>query len=250
MAWLSDGGTIDDFLKFREIVSKHRPDTGYFFRGEKRDDWQLIPKIGRITEARAASAPGTISLDIEYASSVINERGALNRFKAAARPLLSRTPDNDWDWMALAQHHTLPTRLLDWTTNPLVALFFAVCDNADAAWLKREQVDTPSYSGAAAFYIWRVKQGPIDTTKFDPFESEGYFYPAHLTPRISAQGGLFSIQKDPHAPFGPRGTRYVIPYAARKALRDELRLFGINDALIFADLDGLARDIQERITRL
>jgi len=202
----TDDETINDFAKFREIVSRFRPDTGYFFRGEKRDDWKLIPKIGRITRARAAPDPNVIDLDLLYASEIINEQGALNRFKAAARPFLSNVPDNDWDWMALAQHHTLPTRLLDWTTNPLVALFFAVCDNADGAWLKREQVDTPSYSGAAAFYVWRVKQGPIDTSKANPFESQGYFYPAHLTPRISAQGGLLSIQNDPHTPFAPKGT--------------------------------------------
>jgi hypothetical protein len=174
----------------------------------------------------------------------------LARFKAASRPFLSRVPDNDWDWLALAQHHTLPTRLLDWSTNPLVALFFAVCDKPDAVWLKRERLETPGYSGAAAFHIWRVKQGPIDTRAADPFDSEGYFYPSHLSPRIAAQGGLFSIQKDPHAPSLPRGTRYVIPYEARNALRKELRLFGINEAFIYADLDSVARDISERITHL
>ncbi|WP_448204303.1 FRG domain-containing protein [Azospirillum sp. sgz302134] len=248
MARLYEGGAIENFSQFREIMCRFMPDSGYFFRGEKRDDWKLLPKIGRITTAPQVPKPGKLVLNLRYSSEIVDERGALARFKAAALPFLNKVPDNDWDWMALAQHHSLPTRLLDWTTNPLVALYFAVCDKADEAWLKREQVDTPAYTGAAAFYIWRVKEAPIDTTTANPFDSEGYFFPTHLSPRIPAQGGLFSIQKAPHESFALRGSRYVIPYEARKSLRQELRLFGINDAFIYADLDGLARDIQERIT--
>ncbi|BCK77416.1 uncharacterized protein conserved in archaea [Acetobacter aceti NRIC 0242] len=47
-----------------------------------------------------------------------------------------------------------------------------------------------------------------------------------------------------------RITRYVIPFGVRNLIRDQLRMFGINQAFIYSDLDGLARDIQERITRL
>jgi len=236
---------ISDFEGFRRLVQSFRSHDGRFYRGEKRDDWRLIPKIGRITKE-----PKRDTIQIKgYGSASLDEQQALERFKAAARPFLSRTPESNWDWLALAQHHTLPTRLLDWTTNPLVALFFAIGEKVDAAWLARERIDSPAYSGDAAFYVWRAKESPIDVRTADPFDSEGYFFPAHFTARIPAQGGLFTIQREPHRPLGrARVRRYTIPFDARMKLREDLRLFGVTDALIYADLDAVARDIQERIT--
>jgi hypothetical protein len=84
----------------------------------------------------------------------------------------------------------------------------------------------------------------------NPFAYTGLFFPTHVSRRIVSQGGLFSAQEDPHSPLKlGRITKYVIPFASRKAFQKEISLYGINRSFIFADLDSIAHDLQERLNK-
>jgi hypothetical protein len=99
--------------EYIDIIEKYCESDYILFRGQN-SDWPLIPKLCRIN-MRAGSMLDT-------------ERLMLEDFKRLSKPFLSKVPTNDWEWIALAQHHGLPTRLLDWSSNPLAALWFAVSE--------------------------------------------------------------------------------------------------------------------------
>lgn len=89
------------------------------FRGVEDESYDLIPKIGRCGTRKKLD--GT---DLVYSPDA--EGKCIARFKREARPHLMLEPRSELEWLCIAQHHGLPTRLLDWSASPLVAAFFAV----------------------------------------------------------------------------------------------------------------------------
>lgn len=248
---------IQSLADLREIVFPSAAGNTAFFRGEPRSYYSLIPKIGRLTSPKAQK-DGEISLSLKFPSEIINEQKIFGRFKEAARPFLKFVPANDWEWLALAQHHGLPTRLLDWTSNPLIALYFSVGTTFTETDLNAERLHNVDYTGDAVLYCIHTRHGLLESQDrtHDPFEiEEALFSSTVVTQRIQSQRGLFSIQKDPHTPFNEifmrsrkrHINRYIIPFEARENLRNELRLFGIDHFHVFPDLDGLSRKLQDEL---
>lgn len=239
-------GDIKTFQDFRSVVAGISPDERYFFRGESRDYFDLIPKIGRLIGNN-----GKLRLNLKYH----DEQSIFERFRNHGRAITTSLPANDWEWLALAQHHGLPTRLLDWSTNPLVALFFAIGDPFDAKDLRKAKIDRKDYKGDAAFYWLTIKSNFINTLSDPgPFDCEmvGIVKPSHITARIRAQGGVFTVQPDPTKPLSEylksnRIRKYRIMKSAREDLRKELVLYGIHHASVYPDLDGLSSYLQLRL---
>jgi len=108
---------ITDFQKFHDLVQSYNT-TRHIFRGVKDVGYELVSKLGR-PEMRFLSSIPTVEKDM------------FRLFKDYATPYLPYPNLSNWELLALAQHHGLPTRLLDWTRNPLVAAYFATEEESD-----------------------------------------------------------------------------------------------------------------------
>jgi hypothetical protein len=167
------------------------------------------------------------------------EARVFRAFQRYAVGLVPVQPANDWEWLTLAQHHGLPTRLLDWTNNPLVAAFFAVANESN--------------STDAIVYSHNIQDVEIiDPTEYiDPFaiKTLGFLLPTRVTPRIVTQRGLFSVHPRPNEAWEPEALRtnsFIIPKTLRARFRRRLFRLGIDDSHIRPDLDGICATLKWR----
>lgn len=197
------------------------------FRGMKSVEHQLKPSVGRMRFISRKSGVKPDRLEAEMF--------LFGRFKRQAIPYLEFTPVDDWDWLTLAQHHGLPTRLLDWTFNPLVAAYFAVEDDAFV------DSDGVIYACETMPYVDREKS-------LSPFKVRSIraFIPKHITRRLIAQDGLFTIHPEPAKELkrSKNIDRLIIKKTIRNELKEILFRYGIHEASLFPDLDGLASHIK------
>jgi hypothetical protein len=210
---------IHTFAELHEIIETYDART-VIYRGMKSAKFPLIPKIGRIIPPDSNG------------SSEKNEKEILRLFKERALRFLDFMPTTDWDWLALGQQHGLPTRLLDWTDNPLVACYFAVEEPGED--------DSVIYAYQNQSYI-DVEKHP------EPFRyrAVGKFIPRHISPRITNQGGLFTIHPKPYEPFESDDmVKIIIPHRIRAELKKTLNRYGVDRFALFPSLDGLSAHIE------
>lgn len=216
---------ISTFGELHEVLQSQ---SGYVFRGVSSPNHKLIPKIGRNC---TSNMKGLIAI----------EETIMRRFKTEAIPRLDIRPDDDWQWLFLAQHHGLPTRLLDWTKNPLVAAYFA-CQGRQAE------------DGVIFILSGAHELSPVDFGKEpDPFQvtETKYVWPAHITLRLTVQSGMFTIHPDPTNPIPKRiVSKVTILRSAMPDILDGLERYGIHEAALFPDLDGLARHLTRTCTAM
>src|SRR5258708_1108690 len=229
--------SISDFTE--NLPSDHNL---WFYRGQK-EDWPLIPKLFR---------------DCHYVLPAAHngwqqvEEGMLTKLQNQALPFLTQIPQYDWEWLTIAQHYGMPTRLLDFTKNPLVALFFAVEDlrNTDS---KTNSVVYASTSGGSTFSADPTLKNALRT-----YDMQNSFYvPRHLNQRMSAQQSIFYLPRLPAGfdeyIFEPPSTanlrKYVIPAESRTKIRLEVDRLGMDHCAVFPDLEGRSKKIAWEVER-
>lgn len=198
------------------------------FRGHRVNSWPLIPRLGRMSpRVRFADSPTEV------------EKKLLKDFDRLAVPYIGARHLQIWDRLALAQHHGLPTRLLDWSSNPLVALWFAV-------------ERPPGQSSAAAVWAYRASSEDFVDHRVAPADISRtmIFRPDHHDERIVAQAGWFSVHKYSESTqrFSAlenvkkqqqKLRKFVVPAKYFPAVRGDLARCGITRASLFPDLAGL-----------
>jgi hypothetical protein len=207
---------IKKLSQYIEEIESIPKGNSLLFRGHKSLEYKLIPSIGR--------------KDFYEGNLEKNERRIFKQFKDSSSSFLKSMPQNDWEWLALAQHYGLPTRLLDWTYNPLMALFFAV------------ESEYGKSSVVIAKNIIRV----VNTETQMPFEiSEVLKYtPPLISERINAQSGCFTVHPNPAEELLAKGmTKFIINGSDRRSIKQTLFKLGIRNRLVYPGLDGISKDI-------
>lgn len=212
-------GNIKSWADLAQLIDECAED-GWIFRGESAHGRPLRPRSGRGLHYTAA-----------------RERAAMELFRKQSRPYLTREPRSMIEWLAVAQHHGMATRLLDWSESALVAAFFAT-----------------ARSGAPRDAIlYGTRDLPIagPREEDEPYNANRVciYYPPHIATRIPAQRSVFTLHADPKADFHNDVTRWTIEAAATTRIRELLDACAINDASLFPDIDGLSRHIRSRYER-
>lgn len=229
---------ISDLLK---NLKKHvKQSEVVWYRGQSDKSWGLIPSLARDSGKH------------------LQKEGAIyKRFIQNATQLMDHSPLDEWEWLFVMQHHRAPTRLLDWTEGPLVALYFATAnanhdDKDGALWcldpivLNRQANVSFAYELELPSFRDKVLENylPSRVDPKSPMNPVAAIGP-RATKRMAAQIGAFTVTHTVHQPMeslydGKHVWKYIIPKDSKAEIRLELGRLGYSSLSLFPDIDEVA----------
>lgn len=239
-----------------DSATGRRRDSGVY-RGAGDARWPLFTSL----DALGGVNPPHTKADLE--------EHALRNFIRYSRPYFSASPVNDWELLVSAQHHGLPTRLLDWTYSPLVAAHFATLKwrpGADpVVWrLDWKRMHRQFKLPELALLIQDLEglfggsDRPYTPSTLMSAGREGQRFacmiePPSLNARIVVQSATFTLCSDKWQSFdcfleqhglGGALTKFIIPASEATRFRDQLDLVGVDERRLFPDLDSVAAQMR------
>jgi len=226
---ISEIKSLGDFITY---LNDHHDSDDLLFRGQS-DDSPLIPKLGRIRLA-----------------GLYSEKEMFNEFVRHLPSYISQVPTSPWELLAIAQHHGMATRYLDWSSNPLAALWFAV-ERPFQRWGRRIAIKGEKDHGVV--WVLKYRKAQFVTLKDkNPFRIKQIkiYSPPLIAARILAQAGFFTVHPpDNNKHFSPleedevyakQLTKIIVPAEAFAGIRRSMDRCGFNAATMMVDLDGAA----------
>ena len=211
-----------------KVVSNAVDGVDMIYRGHSSCDYELKPSVGRMME--------------DYSKDL--EMKLFLEFKKRCWPYISEYPETDLELLFMAQHYGVPTRLLDWTYNPLIALYFASAPN-------------DGHDGKV-YTIKLMKSLDIDELENISMSIENiinvdrckYVVPRYTDSRYFNQKSLFLLCNHPEKKFtfADKET-YIIKNEAKSQIRKELAMLGIDESFVFPTLDSLGKDVKDSVIR-
>ena len=225
------------------------------FRGQANAEWSLYSSLSRYLH----------DFGIHPQAWAEQEERILRIFKRKAHLYLEHVPDRDdeFQWLALMQHHGAPTRLTDFTWSPFVAIFFALeRATKDAAvwaisppqiWRTTHKISNPRRSVSTADLNMRTPGNFRTYFLGNDVPFVVYGEPVIMNKRLIAQSGTFVVPGTLDQPIEsilashpyPADTvvKFVLSANMRHEAMEALYSMNLTNATLFPDLDGLARSM-------
>ncbi|WP_150139011.1 FRG domain-containing protein [Candidatus Enterovibrio escicola] len=194
--------SVSNVGEFHEIFSHPYDIDETCFRGVSDLNYELIPSLGRIPQL----------IDDDHMLTGFELR-IIDEFKRRVSSILKYTPKSEWEWLFIAQHYGMPTRLLDWSSNPLVALYFAVYENINK--------DFAIYQGRFDQRLYQDPSGKMNDVGYigeapkeiNPYEINDVYavFPSHFDRRLQNQSAFFTAHSKPDRPLEADITKYIFP---------------------------------------